>query len=423
VDDAGVTTDTAPPMMSDGSDLCASTNKPQATIGGNDAGTGPEGGALLDILTNTTLSCDKDWLLKGTVTVRTGATLTIQKGTTIKADIGAALLVAQGGKLLAQGEKDAPIVFTSLKSAGTRAPGDWVGLFLAGNAGPAGTFPIDLAPLPLPYGGGDAADSSGVLKYVRMEYPMWPLTMGGLGTGTTLDFVEVRRSAEDCYEWYGGTVNVKHLVCQSPVDDHFQFNDGYVGKAQFLLGQNAPPDVGRHGGIKINASNPTIYNTTLCGTAGPNQGYGLFMRNTPQGHMANTIVTGFNVGLDVFTAPGTPLELVSSVFFGNHAVNVAYVKDPAITDTNDPHYNGNGGFDENAWFATADAKNAETDPSINPACFDLAKPLFGPPTAIVQNAATPPADGFFDANAAYVGAVKDANDTWATGAWIVWSAQ
>jgi hypothetical protein len=353
--------------------------------------------------------------------VKSGATLTIQKGTRILGDTGGGLFVAQGGKIVANGEKNAPIVFTSLKAEGTRAPGDWIGLAIAGNAGPAGTLPI--AGAALPYGGGDAADTSGSLNYVRIEYAKIGTYWGGLGTGTQIDFVQVRRPNDNCYAFYGGTFNAKHLVCQSPADEHFEMDAAYQGKLQFLLGQNTPTDTPNHDGILVNAAYPTIYNATICATASPNQGYGMLLRAAPQGHFANVIITGWNAGVDVVTAPGTPLDLVSSIFFGNHTQNIAYVEDPAVTDPNDPTFDDDNGFDEIAWFKNPDAKNAETDPSINPACFDLAKPAFGPPTAITTNAATPPADGFFDANANYIGAVKDANDTWATGAWIVWSAQ
>ena len=413
--------DTGPPPPDSQGDPCSLAVKPQATVGGADAGVGPDGGVVVDITADTTLSCDKDWLLKGTVTVHAGATLTVQKGTRVMGDTGASLQIVQGAKIVARGEKDAPVVFTSSKPAGTRAPGDWVGLVIAGNAGPAGTLPTAAAPLA--YGGGDAADSSGALNYVRVEYTDVGMVFGGLGTGTLLDFVQVRRPNDNCYAWYGGTVNAKHLVCQSPADEHFEFDAAYQGKLQFLLGQNTPPDTAGHNGILVDASYPTIYNATICGTAGPNQGYGMLLRATPQGHFANTILTGWNAGVDVVTAPGTPLELVSSTFFANHTVNVAYVEDPAVTDPNSPTFDDDNGFDEIAWFATADSKNTETDPSINPACFDPQKPAFGPPVAITATAATPPGDGFFDANAAYVGALKDQNDTWATGAWIVWSAQ
>src|SRR5262249_57863054 len=128
--------------------------------------------------------------------------------------------------------------------------------------------------------------------------------MGGLGTGTTVDFVQVRRPNDNCYAFYGGTANFKHLVCQSPADEHFEFDANYTGKLQFLLGQNTPTDTPDHHGILVNTSSPTIYNATICATAGPNQGYGLLLRATPQGHFANMILTGWNAGVDVVTTPG-----------------------------------------------------------------------------------------------------------------------
>ncbi len=400
-------------------DPCLATNKPQGILLGRDAGasSGADGGTT-DIVTDTVLGCDKDWVLTGKVVVQPGATLTVQKGTTVKGDAATkgGLTILPGAKLIARGEKDAPIVFTSSAPQGQKAPGDWAGIVFTGKAGPAGQLPSGL-----PYGGDAADDSSGALRFVRVEYAGLGLVFGGVGTGTDLDFVQVRRPNDNCYVWYGGTVNAKHLVCQSPADEPFEYDQGYTGKMQFLLSQGTPPDTPGHNGFLVNASQPTVYNATVCGRDGANLGYGVLLRNGAHMHLANAIFTGWNAGVDVVGPAATPLELVSSVFFGNLTANIAFVEDPAVVDTASPLFDDDNAFDEIAWFQLPDSKNSTDDPGLTK-CFAPTSPVFGPSAALKANAATPPTDGFFDVNATYVGALRDASDTWATGAWVVWAA-
>jgi hypothetical protein len=213
-----------------------------------------------DISTNTTLTADKIYTLKGFVYVTNGATLTIEPGTIIKGDKAtkATLVVTRGAKINATGTADKPIVFTSSIAAGGRNSGDWGGIIILGRApiNPAGgTASIEGgldakgdAAKYIQYGGTDANDNSGTLKYVRIEYagiPFSPdneingLTLGGVGAGTTLDYIEVYRSGDDAFEWFGGTVNAKHLLAIGTVDDDFDTDFGFAGKIQFALAQRA----------------------------------------------------------------------------------------------------------------------------------------------------------------------------------------
>ncbi|HJP63132.1 MAG TPA: hypothetical protein VJ844_06795, partial [Mucilaginibacter sp.] len=212
-----------------------------------------------DIKTNTTWKADKIYLLKGFVYVTDGATLTIEPGTIIKGDkpSKATLVITRGSKIDATGTVDKPIVFTSALSAGGRSSGDWGGIILLGKApvNPTTTPNIEggLDPKGDPgkyiqYGGTDANDNSGTLKYVRIEYagiPFSPdneingLTMGGVGAGTTLDFIEVYKSGDDSFEWFGGTVTAKHLISIGAQDDDFDTDFGFSGKVQFGLAQRA----------------------------------------------------------------------------------------------------------------------------------------------------------------------------------------
>jgi len=206
-----------------------------------------------DITTATSWTADKIYLLKGTVFVTNNVTLTIAPGTIIKGDRGTkgTLVITRGSKISAIGTVDKPIVFTSNIIAGGRAPGDWGGLVLLGkasnNLGTSVTIEgISDATDKAKHGGTDNADNSGTLKYVRVEYagvPLGPdneingITFGSVGSGTSVDFVEVYRSGDDAFEWFGGAVNAKHLLAVSTLDDDFDTDNGFSGKVQFGIAQ------------------------------------------------------------------------------------------------------------------------------------------------------------------------------------------
>ncbi|WP_208394680.1 hypothetical protein [Mucilaginibacter gilvus] len=213
-----------------------------------------------DIATSTTWTADKIYTLKGFVYVTNGATLTIEAGTIVKGDKASkgTLIVTRGAKLTAIGTVDKPIVFTSSFAAGTRSSGDWGGIILLGKApvNQGDNVPIEGgldakgdAAKYIQYGGTDVNDNSGTLKYIRIEYagiPFSPdneingLTLGGVGAGTTLDFIQVTRSGDDSFEWFGGTVNAKHLLAIGGLDDDFDTDFGFSGKVQFGIGQRYP---------------------------------------------------------------------------------------------------------------------------------------------------------------------------------------
>ncbi|MBN2813130.1 MAG: hypothetical protein JXQ80_03575, partial [Bacteroidales bacterium] len=176
-----------------------------------------------DITTNTTLTAGKVYLLDGWVYVKSGATLTIEPGTIIrgsKANKGA-IIVEKGAKIIAEGTADDPIVFTSNQDAGSRSYGDWGGLIILGEALVNKTDPTIEGGPTSTYGGTNDADSSGILKYVRIEFPgiafqpdkeINGLTLGGVGSKTVIDYVQVSFCGDDSYEFFGGTVNAKHII-------------------------------------------------------------------------------------------------------------------------------------------------------------------------------------------------------------------
>ncbi len=201
-----------------------------------------------EISANTTWSASNKYLLKGFVYVTNGATLTIEAGTVIKGDktTMGTLIIEQGGKIMAEGTAAKPIVFTSNAPVNFRNRGDWGGLIICGKAPinvSGGTAQIEGGPRST-YGGTDVADNSGILKYVRVEYAGYPfqpdkeingITFGGVGNGTTVDYVQVSYSNDDSYEFFGGTVNCKHLIAVSGLDDDFDTDYGYSGKLQFVV--------------------------------------------------------------------------------------------------------------------------------------------------------------------------------------------
>jgi hypothetical protein len=192
--------------------------------------------------------------------VTPGHTLTIEPGTEIRGEEGAVLVISRGAKIMAQGTVDKPIVLTSAQPSGQKTPGIWGGLLVLGAApintniksnppsnealfeafsnseGANGTF-----------GGTNPDDNSGVIKYVRIEFAGFNfvadrefnnLTLCGVGSGTTIDFVQLHGGSDDGIEFFGGTVNVKHIVSSQNQDDGFDTDNGWVGKAQFVIVQN-----------------------------------------------------------------------------------------------------------------------------------------------------------------------------------------
>ena len=202
-----------------------------------------------DITSNTTLSGTV--LLQNKVCVTNGAILTILPGTIIRGDQSTqgTLIITKGSKIIAQGSQNSPIVFTSNQSVGNRAEGDWGGLVILGQAinnQPGGVANIEgIAPTAnTQYGGSNDNDNSGVLNYVRVEFAGIALepnkeingiTFGSVGRGTEVDYVQVSFSGDDSYEWFGGTVDCKHLIAYRGIDDDFDTDFGYRGRVQFAL--------------------------------------------------------------------------------------------------------------------------------------------------------------------------------------------
>ena len=208
-----------------------------------------------NITTDFTINAADKNFMKGFVYVKSGATLTIEAGSVIKGvsvspgEKAASLIIEPGAKIIAEGTVDKPIVFTSDKEPGKRLTGDWGGLIICGNARVNRTNQPTIEGGPGTLYGNTTSDvfnteRTGKLKKDRIEfagYPLEPdkeingLTFGGVGSGTEVEFIQVSYSNDDSYEWFGGTVNAKHLIAYKGWDDDFDTDFGYTGKLQFLL--------------------------------------------------------------------------------------------------------------------------------------------------------------------------------------------
>lgn len=221
-----------------------------------------------NISQNTTWTKDKVYQLAGRITVLDGVTLTIEAGTIIKGEAGTganatALLIARGGMLMAEGTAALPIIFTSVAdeispanvAAGNFASpnldptvnGLWGGVIVLGRA-PISASSAEVAIEGIPttdsnglYGGTNAADNSGVLKYISIRHgganigsgnEINGLTLGGVGSGTVIENIEIVSNQDDGIEWFGGTVNVKNVVVWNVGDDALDTDQSWAGTVE-----------------------------------------------------------------------------------------------------------------------------------------------------------------------------------------------
>ena len=294
---------------------------------------------------NVTWTANKIYRLKGYVRVgeeavfgtitKTGV-LTIEAGTVIIGDKGTkgTLIVQRGSKLIANGTASAPIVFTSAEGVGSRAPGDWGGVVICGKAPNNLTGTIELEGGYKGFHGGTASDdNSGSMKYVRIEYagiPLNPnqeinsLTMGSVGSGTTLEYIQASFGLDDSFEWFGGTVNAKYLIAYKGTDDDFDVDNGYVGNVQFGLGYRDGnlADASGSNGFEVDNNSAgdgatpftaaTFANISIIGAKGTSSSYldnnfqnGAQLRRNSKLKVYNTFITGYPTGLYIDSQRGS----------------------------------------------------------------------------------------------------------------------
>lgn len=278
-----------------------------------------------NITVTTTLTSDKEWTLKGYVYVKDGATLIIQPGTVIKSDIAekGALCIERGAKILAEGTAQKPIIFTSGKTAGERSPGDWGGIVILGRAKTnRSSEPTIEGGIGRPYGGNDDGDNSGILKYVRIEYAgiaalpnseINALTLGAVGSGTTIEYVQTVYANDDAFEFFGGTVSPKNLYAFATADDDYDFDFGYTGTVSNSIAKRDPlfvdnGDAGNGvecdndgvGSLATPFTHPKLIGLTLIGpntaTSLANHNLALRFRRATQFTVQNCTIFGYMKG-------------------------------------------------------------------------------------------------------------------------------
>ncbi|QQS30899.1 MAG: T9SS type A sorting domain-containing protein [Sphingobacteriales bacterium] len=287
-----------------------------------------------NITTNTTWTNSNVYLLQGFVYVKNGATLTIQPGTIIKGEKSSkgSLIVTRGAKIIADGTAQMPIVFTSNEPIGDRTYGDWGGLILLGRAPvnkPGNEAEIEggvnNAEGDGLYGGTDPNDNSGVLRYVRIEFAgiaftdnneINGLTMGAVGSGTTIEYIQVSYCGDDSFEWFGGTVNAKYLISHRAWDDDLDTDFGYSGNIQYAVVLRDPEIADQSSSNSFESDNdasgttntpltaPTFSNITVVGPVldGGNEINPLYrraahIRRNSRCSIYNSALMGFPTGL------------------------------------------------------------------------------------------------------------------------------
>ncbi|MFN5022015.1 MAG: T9SS C-terminal target domain-containing protein [bacterium] len=303
------------------------------TTGGGTASSDPQdpatnGGIIQGILNKSYYLPKGKYTLKGYVYITDGNILTIAPGSVVVSDITekGALIIERGAKLIADGRATDPIVFTSGKAIGQRTPGDWGGIILCGKA--PTNRPQDPAPtieggVGRKYGGTDPNDESGILRFVRIEYAgiaaepgseINGLTLGGVGSGTIIENVQVSFGNDDAYEFFGGTVNCKNLIAFATADDDFDFDFGYTGKIQYAIACRKPDFIdGGDAGNGIECDNdgtgttatpftrPQLSNFTIVGAnnatgTAANHNFGNRWRRATQFVLRNSIIIGWPKG-------------------------------------------------------------------------------------------------------------------------------
>jgi hypothetical protein len=377
-----------------------------------------------EITSSRTLRANEKYLLKGFVYVTSGTTLTIEPGTKIFGDqtTKGALIIERGAKIIAEGTQSNPIVFTSAKAPGSRNYGDWGGLVLVGSAPINRSLSTEMeGGIRGNFGGTSITDNSGILKYVRIEFAGIPLsttanseinglTMYGVGSGTQLDYVQVSYSGDDSFEWFGGTVNAKHLVAYRGFDDDFDTDYGYTGKVQYGLSLRDPqfadqsgsngfesdnfnpgtPATGDNAGLPLTA--PVFSNMSVFVTAGAPpttqaSGSGVYqsamhLRRNTAISIHNSVFAGYPEGLRLDgTSTWSNVQGNSNGLLDLRGVTIANCNTPLRAASN----TGSGAFtdaDVQTWF-NGSGKNNQVVPNtglmalgLNANSFNLNGPAF-----------------------------------------------
>ena len=268
-----------------------------------------------------TLDANNCYKVNGSLIMAEGTTLTIPAGMTLEALAAGAnvyIAIAQGAQIIANGTASNPIVLTS--DAAAPSAGDWGGLILLGKApinSVTGTSTSTSEIASLPFGGTDAADNSGSLRYVRVEYSGGAadgqsenngFSFYGVGNGTTVEYIQAFEGKDDGIEFFGGTVNASFISVVNAQDDSIDWTEGYTGTiTNAYVKHGADHDKAIEAdGFNTDFSNaagyfskPTVTNLTIIGLGSTTGNEAIRLRAGTQGIFNNVSIEGFEEGFDL----------------------------------------------------------------------------------------------------------------------------
>ena len=395
------------------------------------------------ITSNTHLTANNSYFINGAVFIGTNTdtanedkiSLTIDAGTTLFAPEGVnTLIIDKSAKIFANGTPTNPIIMTTEQDvAGVDAAnlrGTWGGLVINGRAtlntqsgtdegeGSTGT-----------YGGGSNPvddDDSGSVTYVQIKYAGWPITsenelnsiaLQGVGSGTILDYIQIHNGADDAIEFYGGTVNAKHLVLTGTDDDALDWTSAYLGKLQHILIEQTTS-----GDNCIEADNlgsnptatprsiPTISNLTCIGGSGvKSSGHAFELKAGTGMHLYNSVIGG------VFPSGGEGCIRISGAeTFSQSGASAAalngtlIMENSRITTACAADLQGSGTFTATDWF------NAQAGSSAGTVDLGGSNGWVNGSTINAIAPKTSALDSWFD-SVDYIGAIKDSSSDWTSG--------
>jgi hypothetical protein len=409
-----------------------------------------------EITKDTTLTTDAFWALDGAVFVgkdkADSATLTIEPGAVIFGDNGSDyLVVSRDSKIEATGTKNDPIIFTSKQDVigETTAAGQWGGMVLLGN-GISNKCPaegdcalqVEGVEAGAVFGGTDNTDSSGTLKYVVVKNAGYELstgnelngiTFGAVGSGTTVDYLQVHNNSDDGVEFFGGAVNLKHVVLTSIDDDSIDWDNGFQGKMQFVYVEQDKNSTDANRGIEADndgktpskdpKSLPIISNLTIIGNnfKGEDEAEGIYLREGTGLHLYNTVITGSDEMGECLEIEGIAVDKDGNALFSDsETVNNAndgtiLMQNTFMSCTNGENFKNPKGADGSTlleletWFTnqTGNVINDKPMLGVN------GQPIAGSPLLGAGQDVANTVDAFFD-TVDFIGALNDSDD-WRQG--------
>lgn len=327
------------------------------------------GGTLTEDLELTT---GEEYSLESALIVPDGITFTVNPGVVVKAATGSDVYVAvlQGGKINAEGTSSNPVIFTS--ATATPEAGDWGGVILLGKApinsvaGGDATSTSEIGGLP--YGGSQEDDNSGVLKYVRVEYSGGAadaasenngFSFYGVGSGTTIQYIQAYEGADDGVEFFGGTVNASFVSVIGSQDDSIDWTEGYTGSLtnvyiehglahdKGIEGDGFNTDIGNNSN-PVFWSAPNVSNLTIVGRGSSNENEAIRLRAGTRAIFSNVLLRGFDEGFDLDDA-----ETGVGYSNGDTGVTDITFDDVTVALKNDT----GGNIEEDAFFTGVDDDN------------------------------------------------------------------